>query len=80
MYLVDGRYLFTGDSLTWDYERGGMRAFAQACWYSWDEQKKSLAALSDYGFNQLFSGHGPWSPWREQDEMRRLLQALVERM
>lgn len=39
-----------------------------------------LVALAEYRFNQLFSGHGPWSPWRDQDEMRVLLLALTERM
>lgn len=80
VYLIDDCYLFTGDSLTWNYDRDAMRAFRQACWYSWPEQKKSLTALAEYGFNQLFSGHGPWSPWRERGEMRRLLLELTERM
>lgn len=80
VYLVDDTYLFTGDSLTWNYERDGMRAFRRACWYSWPAQKESLTGLADYAFNQLFSGHGPWSPWRERDEMRRLLLELTGRM
>jgi glyoxylase-like metal-dependent hydrolase (beta-lactamase superfamily II) len=80
VYLVDDAYLFTGDSLTWDYERDEMRAFRDACWYSWSAQKESLTALAEYRFNQLFSGHGRWSPWRDQDEMRVLLLELTERM
>ena len=80
VYLLDDTYLFTGDSLTWDYERNEMRAFRDACWYSWSAQKESLTALAEYRFNQLFSGHGPWSPWRDQDEMRVLLLDLTERM
>jgi len=80
VYLLDDKYLFTGDSLTWDYERDEMRAFRDACWYSWSAQKESLIALAEYRFNQLFSGHGPWSPWRDEDEMRVLLLELTERM
>lgn len=80
VYQVDETYLFTGDSLTWDYDRDGMRAFEQACWYSWPTQKESLVGLADYRFNQLFSGHGPWSPFRDEDEMRRLLLELTARM
>jgi glyoxylase-like metal-dependent hydrolase (beta-lactamase superfamily II)/ferredoxin len=80
VYLLDDRYLFTGDSLTWDYERDAMRAFREACWYSWSAQKESLTALAQYGFNRLFSGHGPWSPWRDQSETRALLLDLTERM
>jgi len=80
VYQVDETHLFTGDSLTWDYDRDGMRAFRQACWYSWPTQKQSLTALAHYRFNQLFSGHGPWSPWRDHAEMRRLLLELTARM
>ena len=80
VYLLDHTYLFTGDSLTWDYEHDQMRAFRDACWYSWSAQKESLTALAEYRFNQVFSGHGPWSPWRDQDEMRVLLLDLTERM
>ncbi len=80
VYQVDETYLFTGDSLTWSYEHEGMRAFRDACWYSWPTQRQSLNGLAAFGFNQLFSGHGPWSPWREQGEMRRLLLELTERM
>jgi glyoxylase-like metal-dependent hydrolase (beta-lactamase superfamily II) len=80
VYQVDETYLFTGDSLTWNYEQDRMRAFRDACWYSWPVQKQSLLGLTRFGFNQLFSGHGPWSPWRERVEMRRLLLELTERM
>lgn len=80
VYLVGDAYLFTGDSLTWDYRHACMRAFRSVCWYSWPAQKHSLAGLARYRFNQLFSGHGPWSPWREHDEMRKLLRELTERM
>ncbi|MBW2717374.1 MAG: hypothetical protein JRD94_02120 [Deltaproteobacteria bacterium] len=73
-------YLFTGDSFTWDYEQSAMRAFRDYCWYSWSAQKESLTTVAEYRFNQLFSGHGPWSPWRDQDEMRVLLLDLTDRM
>jgi glyoxylase-like metal-dependent hydrolase (beta-lactamase superfamily II) len=80
VYQVDQRYLFTGDSLTWDYQNRRMRAFRDACWYSWSAQKASLSVLARYEFNQLFSGHGPWSPWNEREDMRALLLSLVARM
>jgi glyoxylase-like metal-dependent hydrolase (beta-lactamase superfamily II) len=80
VYLLDDSYLFTGDSFTWDYEQSAMRAFRDYCWYSWSAQKESLTTLAEYRFNQLFSGHGPWSPWRDQDEMRVLLLDLTDRM
>jgi glyoxylase-like metal-dependent hydrolase (beta-lactamase superfamily II) len=80
IFQVDGTFLFTGDSLTWSYEHDAMRAFRDACWYSWPAQKQSLIGLSEYRFEQLFSGHGPWSPRRKASEMRRLLLELTERM
>lgn len=80
VFQVDETFVFTGDSLTWDYEHDGMRAFRRACWYSWPVQKQSLIGLADYRFERLFSGHGRWSPRREADDMRRLLLELTERM
>lgn len=80
VYQVDETYLFTGDSLTWNYDQDRMRAFLDACWYSWSVQEQSLIGLARFGFNQLFSGHGRWSPWRERVEMRRLLLELAKRM
>ena len=80
VYQLDEIYLFTGDSLTWSYEQDAMRAFRDACWYSWSAQKHSLIGLAEFRFNQHFSGHGPWSPWRERDDMQRLLLELTERM
>ena len=80
VFQVDETLLFTGDSLTWDYERDRMRAFRNACWYSWPAQKQSLIDLAEYRFAQLFSGHGPWSPRREPSEMRALLLELTQRM
>jgi len=80
VFQVDDALLFTGDSLTWNYERDGMRAFREACWYSWTAQKQSLIGLAEYGFERLFSGHGPWSPRRDPTVMRQLLLELTERM
>lgn len=79
-FQVDDTFLFTGDSLTWSYEHDAMRAFRDACWYSWSTQKKSLTGLAEYPFERLFSGHGPWSPRRSASDMRRLLLELTARM
>src|SRR5207237_1345065 len=47
VFLLDGRYLFTGDSLAWSHERQDLTAFRGACWYSWDVQLDSLARLAE---------------------------------
>ena len=80
VFQLDETHLFTGDSLTWDYHRDRMHAFERACWYSWPAQKASLIGLAEYRFNQMFSGHGPWSPARDPEQMRGLLLELTERM
>lgn len=78
--LMDDTILFTGDSLCWARDRQTLHAFRNACWYSWPEQKNSLSALADHRFEQVFPGHGVWSPRLDADEMNRHLRALVENM
>ena len=34
-FLLDERYLFSGDSLAWDATAGDLVAFRRVCWYSW---------------------------------------------
>ncbi len=79
VFLLDERYLFTGDTLAWSHERGDLVAFRDACWYSWDELRTSLARLAGYGFEWVLAGHGG-SAQRPTDEMQRRLHALVARM
>ncbi len=78
-YLWDNRCLFTGDSLSWDFAAGDLHAFRDFCWYSWKEQKRSLARLLDYDFEWVFAGHGG-SHRAPADEMKGRLRRLVERM
>lgn len=78
-YLLEDAYLFTGDSLAWSRERKDLQAFRDACWYSWSEQKKSLAKLAAHRFEWVLAGHGG-SVQLPAEEMRSRLAALVERM
>lgn len=78
-YLHDGRHLFTGDSLAWSFERDDLAAYRDVCWWSWAEQRRSLAQLLDYRFDWIFAGHGG-SQRRPAAEMHARLEALVERM
>jgi glyoxylase-like metal-dependent hydrolase (beta-lactamase superfamily II) len=80
VYLVDQRWLFTGDSLAWDADLNELIAFRDACWYSWAEQKRSLHRLTKHRFNQVFAGHGSWSPALNPDHMRTELETLVAHM
>ncbi|MCU1353186.1 MAG: fold metallo-hydrolase [Acidimicrobiales bacterium] len=80
VYLVDDRWLFTGDSLAWDHDRADLVAFRGACWYSWTEQTRSLARLADEAtFAWVLPGHGARIQLAPHDAHRRLL-ALVDRM
>ncbi|HWS55416.1 MAG TPA: MBL fold metallo-hydrolase [Pyrinomonadaceae bacterium] len=56
--LYRDKYLFTGDHLAWSPARGTLTAFRTACWYSWDEQTRSMGRLLDYRFEWVLPGHG----------------------
>ena len=79
VFLLDASYLFTGDSLAWSFERDDLQAFRDACWYSWEEQTRSLSRLAAHRFEWVLAGHGG-SMRRDADEMKARLLALVDRM
>ena len=56
--LYKNQYLFTGDHLAWSPERQTLTAFRSVCWYSWDEQIRSMEKLLDYNFEWVLPGHG----------------------
>ncbi|HEX9981947.1 MAG TPA: MBL fold metallo-hydrolase [Thermoanaerobaculia bacterium] len=58
VFLWKERYLFTGDHLAWSESRGHLYAFRSACWYSWDEQIRSMERLRDFRFEWVLPGHG----------------------
>jgi glyoxylase-like metal-dependent hydrolase (beta-lactamase superfamily II) len=79
VYLLENRYLFTGDSLAWSDARKELIAFRDACWYSWEALTESLERLQAYRFEWVLPGHG-WSVQLAADAMARELTALVRRM
>jgi glyoxylase-like metal-dependent hydrolase (beta-lactamase superfamily II)/ferredoxin len=56
--LFRDRFLFTGDHLWWDPDRGRLSASRSYCWYSWTEQLRSLQRLLDHAFEWVLPGHG----------------------
>jgi glyoxylase-like metal-dependent hydrolase (beta-lactamase superfamily II) len=81
LFLLDERYLFTGDSLAWSHERGDLTAFRGACWHSWAAQTESLDRLagSDHRFTWVLPGHGARTQGDPED-LHRHLVGLVTRM
>ncbi len=56
--LYQNKFLFTGDHLAWSPNRNSLIAFRSACWYSWEEQTRSMERLLDYQFEWVLPGHG----------------------
>jgi glyoxylase-like metal-dependent hydrolase (beta-lactamase superfamily II)/ferredoxin len=55
------KYLFTGDHFAWlqAFEKFG--SFRRHCWYSWDEQIKSVARMAAFkNVEWVLPGHGMW--------------------
>jgi glyoxylase-like metal-dependent hydrolase (beta-lactamase superfamily II)/ferredoxin len=80
VFLLDGRYLFSGDSLAWSHARQDLVAFRDACWYSWAAQADSLERLAgDHRFAWILPGHGA-RVQGDADDLHRRLVVLAERM
>jgi glyoxylase-like metal-dependent hydrolase (beta-lactamase superfamily II)/ferredoxin len=80
VFLLEDRFLFTGDSLAWSHERRDLTAFRGACWYSWSEQTASLARLAErHSFEWVLPGHGARA-CASAAEMHERLVLLVARM
>lgn len=79
-FVLEDRFLFSGDSLYWDRETGDLGAHRHATWYSWTEQARSLGRLAGTcRFEWVLAGHGDRA-WRPVEEMHERLLALVRRM
>jgi glyoxylase-like metal-dependent hydrolase (beta-lactamase superfamily II) len=79
-YLLEGTYLFTGDSLAWSPGSQRLTAFRDACWHSWSEQTRSLGRLLDFDFEWVLAGHGGnirLPPGRMRAELEALLRWMA---
>lgn len=77
--LVDDRVLFTGDHVAYDARNDRLYAFDDACWFSWDVQKTSVAKLARYRFARVLPGHGRPGAF-DAARMRDEVIALAARM
>jgi len=79
-FEVDGRCLFTGDTLHWNHQRGEPDVFPRQTWYSWDELVGSIARLAGLDIEWLLPGHGKWrrfEPGAYGTSMRVLAEGLA---
>ena len=80
VFLLDERFLFTGDSLAWSHDRADLTAFRDACWYSWSTQADSLDRLArSHRFSWVLPGHGGRAHG-DPEQLHARLEALVGRM
>ena len=77
--LYKNHYLFTGDHLWWSRKRKSLSASRSVCWYSWEEQTKSMEKLLQYTFDWVIPGHGERIHF-QANEMKSHLVKLTESM
>jgi glyoxylase-like metal-dependent hydrolase (beta-lactamase superfamily II)/ferredoxin len=77
--LLQNRFLFTGDHLSWNRHRRQLSASRNYCWYSWPLQAQSMERLATYPFEWVLPGHGQ-RVHLPAAEMREQMTRLVKRM
>jgi glyoxylase-like metal-dependent hydrolase (beta-lactamase superfamily II)/ferredoxin len=77
--LFRGKFLFSGDHLFFDTAKQRLSASRDYCWYSWEEQIKSMAALANHSFEWILAGHGNRAHL-SQEVAGKQIKALVKRM
>lgn len=68
--LLHGDVLFTGDHLWATDDQTGLEAGRDVCWYSWSEQRASIASLAGYSFTHVLPDHGRRFTAPEAESMR----------
>jgi len=77
--LYRGEFLFTGDHL-WGAEQGArLDASRSVCWYSWNEQVRSIERLLAFDFEWVLPGHGGRFH-ASRSAVRRALEELLGRI
>jgi glyoxylase-like metal-dependent hydrolase (beta-lactamase superfamily II)/ferredoxin len=73
-------YAFTGDHVWATDEQDGLEAGHDVCWYSWPEQKRSMARLAEHRFRWVLPGHGRRFHAANDEAMRAELLRLAAAM
>jgi len=77
--LYNDKYLFTGDHLAMNPNRSHPTAFNNHCWYSWEEQIKSMKKTAEYSFEWVLPGHS-LRCYFPKDEMVEKMKMCVDWM
>jgi glyoxylase-like metal-dependent hydrolase (beta-lactamase superfamily II)/ferredoxin len=80
VYLWRKTALFSGDHLAFSPRRGHLVAFRDVCWFSWDEQVRSMERLLDFDFAWLLPGHGDRFHADSPAAMRREVERCISWM
>jgi glyoxylase-like metal-dependent hydrolase (beta-lactamase superfamily II)/ferredoxin len=78
--LLYRNFLFTGDHLWWNPEKGRLSASRAYNWHSWDQQLGSLEKLLAFDFSWVLPGHGSVhrteSPMAMRSDLERAIAHL----
>jgi glyoxylase-like metal-dependent hydrolase (beta-lactamase superfamily II) len=78
-FVLDDRFLFSGDSLYWHRRRQDLAVHLRQTWYSLEVQLDSLRRLAErHRFSFVLAGHGDRAETTVDDMHRRLVD-LVDR-
>jgi len=71
-------FLFTGDHLWWNSDKGRLSASKAYNWHSWAQQLDSLEKLLAYDFTWVLPGHGSIHRAPSATAMRNDLKAAIQ--
>ncbi len=74
--LCRNRYLFSGDHLRWSPSDATLSASRDVCWFSWQDQIRSMQRLLQYRFEWVLPGHGR-RVHLSAEEMNKLLHHCI---
>jgi glyoxylase-like metal-dependent hydrolase (beta-lactamase superfamily II) len=73
-------YAFTGDHVWANDSQTGLEAGRDVCWYSWPEQRRSMARLAEHRFRWVLPGHGRRFQAHDAAAMQAELRRLASTM
>jgi glyoxylase-like metal-dependent hydrolase (beta-lactamase superfamily II)/ferredoxin len=75
--LLYKQFLFTGDHLWWNPEKGRLSASRSFNWHSWELQLASLEKLLAFDFSWVLPGHGSIHQAESPEVMRAELERAI---